>query len=170
MTTTYSIDDAYGTQLTTGIQSEAQARELAQQMATERGEVVSLYASDSTDGETIAPTQTTSYPADVASVVAARRPDLAAHDAIAPVYHAYQVPADAPARKQRGPYTLADATLRAEHLLRAGVTTAAVRDDRAMGAPDDRDGSERGIKACYVTYEHPEAAAAAGVFALKPWS
>lgn len=85
-------------------------------------------------------------------------------------YHAYQVPPGSPERKQRGPYTLGAATARVEHLLRAGAASAAVRDDRALSAPDDRDGSEANIKACYVTYELPDAAVAAAVFAAKPWT
>lgn len=85
------------------------------------------------------------------------------------VYHSYEVAPDAPLRSQRGPYTLAAARARVQHLLDAGVSTAAVRDDRSLGAPDDRDGSEAGIKACYVTYEQQDRDAAGAVFAAKPW-
>lgn len=39
---------------------------------------------------------------------------------------------------------------------------SAVRDDRALSAPDDRDGFEDHIKACYVTYTVTDAPAAQG--------
>jgi hypothetical protein len=86
------------------------------------------------------------------------------------VYHSHEVVPDAPLRSQRGPYTLAAARARVQYLLAAGVSTAAVRDDRALGAPDDREwGEADAAKACYVTYEQQERAAAGAVFAAKPW-
>lgn len=46
MTTTYSIDDANGTLLCTGLQGELVARRTAERLATERGECVRLYEAD----------------------------------------------------------------------------------------------------------------------------
>lgn len=42
-TTTYAIDSADGNNLTTGIQGYAAARRIAQELADERAETVSLY-------------------------------------------------------------------------------------------------------------------------------
>lgn len=55
MTTTYSIDDGHGNQITTGLSAHI-ARSTAQRMADERGEAVTLY-SDDEDGEEIEPTE-----------------------------------------------------------------------------------------------------------------
>lgn len=72
-------------------------------------------------------------------------------------------------RRQKGPYTLANARLRVEYLQRAGVESARVNDQRQLSAPDDRDGSEARIKACYVSYETAERDRVLEMFAAKPW-
>jgi len=54
-TTNYGIDDQHGNRLHGGIQSEEKARELAQRLANERRENVSLYADGADGSETIEP-------------------------------------------------------------------------------------------------------------------
>jgi hypothetical protein len=54
-TTNYGIDDQHGNRLHGGIQSEERARELAQRLANERQEVVSLYTDGLEDSETVHP-------------------------------------------------------------------------------------------------------------------
>jgi hypothetical protein len=49
MTTYYSIDDADGNLITTGLSPRPYAHDIAQQQANRRGETVRLYASDDID-------------------------------------------------------------------------------------------------------------------------
>lgn len=56
-TTTYSIDDGHGQQITTGLQGYDAARAVAQRLADERGESVYLYSDDhDSESEEVGPT------------------------------------------------------------------------------------------------------------------